>query len=155
MFIFGWFVYIIMIQRILIKICLYPYLLPLDSLLLQQVINLIFGPEVQTIDMEMPVYDAFDNMVTVPLSKIITLGLAAIIAIGVVIFMKRSRVGQAIRAAQDPVPRASLGSISTVYMLSHLPLMRRFAVRLGCWSRLSGSSSLSMGSPILFDPLPL
>ena len=89
------------------------------SLLLQQVINLIFGPEVQTIDMEMPVYDAFDNMVTVPLSKIITLGLAAFCG-GVVIFMKRSRAGQAIRAtAQDPsVPRASLGSISTVYMHS-------------------------------------
>ena len=80
-------------------------------------INLIFGPEVQTIDMEMPVYDAFDNMVTVPSSKIVTLVLAGVIAVAVVLFMKRSRAGQAIRAtAQDPRAARVLGiDIDRVY----------------------------------------
>ena len=53
--------------------------------------------------MQLPVFDAFDNMVTIPSSKLIALGLAATIAIAVVLFMKKSRTGQAIRAtAQDP-----------------------------------------------------
>ena len=43
------------------------------SLLMQQVMNLIYGPEVQTVDMEMPVFDVFDNMVTIPSSKILHL----------------------------------------------------------------------------------
>ena len=99
MFIFGWIIYIVMIRRIIDQDMFVSLLATFGlSLLMQQVINLIFGPEVQTIDMEMPVYDAFDNMVTIPSSKLITLGLAAVIAIAVVLFMKRSRAGQAIRA---------------------------------------------------------
>ncbi|HCJ61880.1 MAG TPA: branched-chain amino acid ABC transporter permease, partial [Alphaproteobacteria bacterium] len=71
---------------------------------------LIFGPEVQTVDMEMPVYDMFDNMVTIPSSKILSLGLAAVIAVVVVMFMKNSRTGQAIRAtAQDARAARVLG----------------------------------------------
>ena len=87
------------------------------SLLMQQVINRIFGPEVQTVDMQLPVFDAFDNMVTIPSSKLIALGLAAIIAIAVVLFMKKSRTGQAIRAtAQDPRAARVLGiNIDRVY----------------------------------------
>ena len=72
--------------------------------------NLFFGPEVQTIDMKLPVIDAFDNMVTIPYSKILSLILAAIITICVVLFMKRSRMGQAIRAtAQDARAARVLG----------------------------------------------
>ena len=72
--------------------------------------NLYFGPEVQTVDMKLPVIDAFDNMVTVPYSKIISLGLAGLITAAVVIFMKRSRTGQAIRAtAQDARAARVLG----------------------------------------------
>ncbi|MEC7853405.1 MAG: branched-chain amino acid ABC transporter permease, partial [Pseudomonadota bacterium] len=65
MFIFGWIIYIVMIRRIIDQDMFVSLLATFGlSLLMQQVINLIFGPEVQTIDMEMPVYDAFDNMVT-------------------------------------------------------------------------------------------
>ena len=118
MFVFGWFIYVIMIRRIIDQDMFVSLLATFGlSLLLQQVMNLIFGPEVQTIDMGLPVYDAFDNMVTLPMSKVITLVLAAVIAIGVVLFMKRSRVGQAIRAtAQDPRAARVLGiNIDRVY----------------------------------------
>ena len=80
------------------------------SLLLQQVINLFYGPEVQTIDMKMGAYDAFDYMVSIPYSKVLSLVLAGIITICVVLFMKRSRMGQAIRAtSQDPRAARVLG----------------------------------------------
>ena len=51
----------------------------------------------------MPNWDYFGNMVTVPSSKVLSLILAGLIASAVVVFMKKSRTGQAIRAtAQDP-----------------------------------------------------
>jgi branched-chain amino acid transport system permease protein len=80
------------------------------SLLMQQVINLVYGPEVQIIDAHLPVYGAFDGFVTIPAVKIISLALAATLALVVVIFMKKSRTGQAIRAtAQDPRAARVLG----------------------------------------------
>ncbi len=108
MFIYGWLVYVVMIRRIIDQDMFVSLLATFGlSLLMQQVMNLIFGPEVQTIDMELPVYDAFDNMVTIPSSKIISLVMAAVIAVCVIAFMKKSRTGQAIRAtAQDPRQRA-------------------------------------------------
>lgn len=111
MFMYGWVVYAVMIRRIIDQDMFVSLLATFGlSLLMQQVMNLIFGPEVQTIDMELPVYDAFDNMVTIPSSKIISLVMAAVIAAAVIIFMKKSRTGQAIRAtAQDPRAARVLG----------------------------------------------
>ena len=111
MFVFGWCIYVVMIRRIIDQDMFVSLLATFGlSLLLQQVMNLIFGPEVQTIDMQLPVYDAFDNMVTIPSSKIISLVMAGIIAVCVVLFMKKSRTGQAIRAtAQDARAARVLG----------------------------------------------
>ena len=118
MFVYGWVVYLLIIRRILDQDMFVSLLATFGlSLLMQQVINRIFGPEVQTVDMRLPVFDAFDNMVTIPSSKLLALGLAAIIAVAVVIFMKKSRTGQAIRAtAQDPRAARVLGiNIDRVY----------------------------------------
>ena len=111
MFVFGWGIYILIIRRIIDQDMFVSLLATFGlSLLLQQVLNLFYGPEVQTIDMKMGAYDAFDNMVSIPYSKVLSLILAAIITICVVIFMKRSRMGQAIRAtAQDPRAARVLG----------------------------------------------
>ncbi|MDB2390410.1 branched-chain amino acid ABC transporter permease [Alphaproteobacteria bacterium] len=111
MFVYGWVVYIVMIRRIIDQDMFVSLLATFGlSLLMQQVMNLIFGPEVQTIDMELPVYEAFDGMVTIPSSKVISLIMAAVIAVCVIIFMKKSRTGQAIRAtAQDARAARVLG----------------------------------------------
>ena len=111
MFMFGWVIYIIMIRRIIDQDMFVSLLATFGlSLLVQQVMNIIYGPEVQTVDMELPIYDAFGGMVTIPSSKIISLVFAAIIAAGVIIFMKKSRLGQAIRAtSQDPRAARVLG----------------------------------------------
>ena len=111
MFVFCWGIYILIIRRIINQDMFVSLLATFGlSLLLQQVINLFYGPEVQTIDMKMGAYDAFDYMVSIPYSKVLSLILAAIITICVVIFMKTSRMGQAIRAtAQDPRAARVLG----------------------------------------------
>ena len=118
MFCYGWIVYLLVIRRILDQDMFVSLLATFGlSLLMQQVINRIFGPEVQIIDMKMPVYEAFDSMVSIPTSKILALVMAALISISVVIFMKRSRTGQAIRAtAQDPRAARVLGiNIDRIY----------------------------------------
>ncbi len=118
MFCYGWVVYLLVIRRILDQDMFVSLLATFGlSLLMQQVINRIFGPEVQIIDMKMPVYEAFDSMVSIPTSKILALVMAALISISVVIFMKRSRTGQAIRAtAQDPRAARVLGiNIDRIY----------------------------------------
>jgi len=111
MFIFGWIIYVVMIRRIIDQDMFVSLLATFGlSLLLQQVMNIFYGPEVQTIDMELPVYDAFDGFVTIPASKIISLVMAGIIAFAVIVFMKKSRLGQSIRAtAQDPRAARVLG----------------------------------------------
>ena len=104
MFMYGWIIYVGMIRRIINEDMFVSLLATFGlSLLMQQVMNLIYGPEVQTIDLHMPNWDYFDNMVTVPSSKVLSLILAGLIASADVVFMKKSRTGQAIRAtAQDP-----------------------------------------------------
>ena len=111
MFIFGWIVYRLVIKRVIDQDMFTSLLATFGlSLLMQQVINLIFGPEVQIIDSHLPIYDAFDGFVTIPMVKIISLALAAGLALAVVIFMRKSRTGQAIRAtAQDPRAARVLG----------------------------------------------
>jgi branched-chain amino acid transport system permease protein len=118
MFAYGWVVYVLMIKRILDQDMFVSLLATFGlSLLMQQVINRIYGPEVQTIDMKLPVFEMFDGMVTVPSSKLLALLLAAVIALAVVVFMKRSRTGQAIRAtAQDPRAARVLGiNVDRIY----------------------------------------
>ena len=73
MFVFGWLIYITMIRRIIDQDMFVSLLATFGlSLLVQQVMNIIYGPEVQTVDMELPIYDAFGGMVTIPSSKIIS-----------------------------------------------------------------------------------
>ncbi|MGC6518290.1 MAG: branched-chain amino acid ABC transporter permease [Candidatus Puniceispirillaceae bacterium] len=111
MFVFGWVTYLLIIRRVIDQDMFTSLLATFGlSLLLQQVMNLIFGPEVQIIDSHLPVYDAFDGFVTIPSVKIISLIMASLLAAAVVIFMRKSRTGQAIRAtAQDPRAARVLG----------------------------------------------
>ena len=118
MFLYGWLIYVTVIRRVLGQDMFVSLLATFGlSLLMQQSINLVFGPEVQTIDMKLEVFDFFDEMVTVPMSKLIAFGLAGLIAICVVVFMRKSRTGQAIRAtAQDARAARVLGiNIDRVY----------------------------------------
>ena len=111
MFFYGFIVYHSMIKRVIDQDMFTSLLATFGlSLLMQQVMNLIWGPEVQIIDLDFPVYDAFDGFVTIPSIKIISLVLAGVLSLAIVLFMKKSRIGQAIRAtAQDPRAARVLG----------------------------------------------
>ncbi|MEE8189557.1 MAG: branched-chain amino acid ABC transporter permease [Kiloniellales bacterium] len=104
MFGFGWVIYLVIIRRVIDKDMFTSLLATFGlALVIQQLLNLAFGPEVQTADAGFAIRSMFDDMVTVPDIKFISLILAGILAAAVVTFMKYSRMGQAIRAtAQDP-----------------------------------------------------
>ncbi|MDA0304797.1 MAG: branched-chain amino acid ABC transporter permease [Proteobacteria bacterium] len=104
MFAFGWVVYITIIRRIIDKDLFTSLLATFGlALVISQLLNLAFGPEVQVAESNYAINYLFGGMVTVASIKFIALILAAILAALVISFMKLSRMGQAIRAtAQDP-----------------------------------------------------
>jgi branched-chain amino acid transport system permease protein len=111
MFGFGWIVYKVVISRV-IQRDLFTSLLATFGLAItmQQAMNLIFGPEVRTADSGFATREFYDGLVTVTDIRLISFGLCALLAIVLVLFMKKSRMGQAIRAtAQDPRAARVLG----------------------------------------------
>ena len=111
MFGFGWACYRFIIRRVIGKDLFISLLATFGlALVVQQVLNLIFGSEVQTADAGFKTRFLFDGQVTVSDTKFIALVLAGALAAGVVVFMKRSRMGQSIRAtAQDARAARVLG----------------------------------------------
>ena len=114
MYVYGVVVYKLVIRRVIDNDMFVSLLATFGlSLFMQQVMNLIYGPEVQTVDSHMHIMTMFDDFVTVPLVKIVSLLLAGCFAAAIVIFMTKSRTGQAIRAtAQDA--RAAICGIAGV-----------------------------------------
>jgi branched-chain amino acid transport system permease protein len=103
MFGFGWVMYYLIIRHIVGRDLFTTLLATFGmGIVIQQVLNLIFGPEVQTARSGLGTIVILGN-VTIQEIRIVSLCIAAVLALGIVLFMKKSRMGQAIRAtAQDP-----------------------------------------------------
>lgn len=104
MFIFGWIVYRLIIVRVIDRDLFTSLLATFGlALVIQQLLNLIVGADVRTAESGLGTLFLFDGRVTVAEIKLVSLGLAAVLAVLIVGFMKFSRMGQAIRAtAQNP-----------------------------------------------------
>ncbi len=114
MFGFGWLVYRVVISRVIDR-DLFTSLLATFGLaiVMAQTMNLIFGPEVVAAESGLKTRSMFDGMVTVAEIKAISLLLAAVLATIVIIFMKKSRMGQAIRATAQDARAARVMGIDT------------------------------------------
>jgi len=121
MFFFGWITYKLVIRRV-IQLDLFTSLLATFglALILEQVMNLIFGPDARTAHSGFGTVHLFHGMVTVTQIKLIAFGLCVLVAVAMGLFMKMSRMGQAIRAtAQDPRAARVLGvNTDRVYALT-------------------------------------
>ncbi len=72
------------------------------AIMMAQILNLMFGSDTQSVDLGYDTLYFGDGLIDVPIAKLIGVLMAAFLAAGVIIFMKSSRMGQAIRAtAQD------------------------------------------------------
>ena len=107
----GWVIYKLVISRV-IERDLFTSLLATFGLaiMMAQILNLMFGSDTQSIDLNYETLHFADGLIDVPISKLIGMVMALGLAAGVIIFMKRSRMGQAIRAtAQDARAARVLG----------------------------------------------
>jgi branched-chain amino acid transport system permease protein len=107
----GWVVYKLVISRV-IERDLFTSLLATFGLaiMMAQIMNLMFGSDTQSVDLGYPTLHFFDGFIDVPIAKLIGVLMASALAAGVIIFMKSSRMGQAIRAtAQDARAARVLG----------------------------------------------
>jgi branched-chain amino acid transport system permease protein len=104
MFAFGWVVYLLVIKWVISRDLFTSLLATFGiALVVQQALNLAYGPEVRTADSGLGTHPLFGGMVTVADIKVVSFGLCVVLAGVVIVFMKTSRMGQAIRAtAQDP-----------------------------------------------------
>jgi branched-chain amino acid transport system permease protein len=114
MFVFGWWMYRLVISRVVGR-DLFASLLATFGLaiVLQQVMNLIFGPEVRTTESGLQTHAIFGGLVTVAEIKLLSFCLAGVLAACVIVFMKRSRMGQAIRATAQNARAARVLGIDT------------------------------------------
>jgi branched-chain amino acid transport system permease protein len=80
------------------------------AIVIQQGLNLAFGPDTQSADAQLPSWDFANGLITVTTTRLIGFALAVVLALAVILFMKSSRMGQAIRAtAQDARAARVLG----------------------------------------------
>lgn len=114
MFGFGWVVYLTIIKRVLTKDMFTSLLTTFGlAIVIQQALNLAFGPEVQAVESHFDTLAMFGGMVTVANIKFVSFVLCGILAGAVVLFMKHSRMGQAIRATAQDARAARVMGIDT------------------------------------------
>jgi branched-chain amino acid transport system permease protein len=107
----GWVLYRTVISKVITRDLFTSLLATFGiAIVIQQGLNLAFGPDTQSAQAELPTWDFAGGMITVTSTRVIGFVLAAILAIAVILFMKSSRMGQAIRAtAQDARAARVLG----------------------------------------------
>ncbi len=111
LFVLGWLLYRVIIWRIVDADMFISLLATFGiSIMMQQLMNEIFGSDVRTAESGLGMFYLFDNMVTVSQIKVLAFVLAFVIGLALWMFLKRSRLGQAIRAtSQNPRAARILG----------------------------------------------
>ena len=114
MFAFGWVVYLLVIKWVITRDLFTSLLATFGiALIVQQGLNLAYGPEVRTANSGFGTNVLFGGMVTVADIKVISFGLCILLAASVIVFMKTSRMGQAIRATAQDARAAKIMGIDT------------------------------------------
>jgi len=111
MFGYGWLIYRLIIRRV-IQLDLFTSLLATFGLAItmQQAMNLAFGPDVRTVGSGFGRFELFGGMVDITQIRVIAFGLCIALAVAMILFLRKSRMGQAIRAtAQDARAARVLG----------------------------------------------
>lgn len=107
----GWVVYKLVIRRVIERDLFTSLLATFGvAIMTAQILNLLFGSDTQSVQLPYDTLYFAGGIVDVPIAKLLGVCLAAVLAVGVVVFMRYSRMGQAIRAtAQDPRAARVLG----------------------------------------------
>jgi branched-chain amino acid transport system permease protein len=121
MWCFGWVVYRLVVSKVITRDLFTSLLATFGvAIIIQQSLNLAFGPDTQSAHSGLPTWQFADGFITLPATRLIGFGLAVMLALGVIVFMKNSRMGQAIRATAQDARAARVLGINTekVYLFT-------------------------------------
>ncbi|HEY5678316.1 MAG TPA: branched-chain amino acid ABC transporter permease [Myxococcales bacterium] len=114
LFVFGWLLYRAVIFRVVEKDLFISILATFGlSILLQQLANTLFGADVRTADAGFGTLFLFGGAVTVAEIKLVAFAAALVTGAFLILFLKRSRMGQAIRATAQNARAARVMGIDT------------------------------------------
>ena len=122
LFLVGWAVYRAVICRVVDEDLFISILATFGiSILFQQLMNQMFTADVRTLQSGLDTWFLFDDMVTVSQIKVVSFVSAIVFGVAVMIFMRRSRLGQAIRATAQNARAARIMGIDTdrVYAMTY------------------------------------
>ncbi len=114
LFVLGWALYRVVIFRVVSRDLFISLLATFGlSILIQQLLNQVFTANVQSVDAGLDTWFLFDGLVTVSHIKLVAFALTFVIAGCLVVFLKSSRLGQAIRATAQNARAARILGIDT------------------------------------------
>lgn len=122
LFVVGWLAYRLVIFRIVERDLFISLLATFGlSILIGQLMNLGFGANIETLDAHLGTWFLLGGMVTVAQIKVVALFVTLAIATLIVLFMRRSRLGQAIRATAQNARAARILGVDTdrVYAMTY------------------------------------
>ena len=114
MYFVGWALYKLVINKVVDRDLFISILATFGiAIVMQQLMNFIFGADVVVAQSEYGTTMLFDNSVTLPNSKIFAAVISVIYAIALVIYMKKSKLGRAIRATAQNARAAKILGVDT------------------------------------------
>ena len=114
LFLLGWVIYRLVVFRVVYKDLFLSILATFGiSILLQQLANEVFGSDVQTAESGLGTLFFADGMVVVPAIKLVAFAFALTLGAVLFLFLKKSRLGQAIRATAQNARAARIMGINT------------------------------------------
>ena len=114
MFFIGWLLYKLVICRVVDRDLFISILATFGiSILTQQLMNFIFGADVVVAQSNFGTTMFFEGLVTLPNVKIFSAVVSVIFAISLVVYMKKSKLGRAIRATAQNARAAKILGVDT------------------------------------------
>ena len=114
LFALGWILYKTVIWRIVDRDLFTSILATFGiSIMIQQLMNVYFGADVQTADAGFDSAILFDGALIVPHIRALAFVIAALVAAAVIAFMKTSKIGRAIRATAQNARAAKILGVDT------------------------------------------
>ena len=114
MYFVGWYLYKLVINKVVDRDLFISILATFGiAIVMQQLMNFIFGADVVVAQSEYGTTMLFDNSVTLPNSKIFSAVVSILYAIALIYYMKKSKLGRAIRATAQNARAAKILGVDT------------------------------------------
>ncbi|HIF59212.1 MAG TPA: branched-chain amino acid ABC transporter permease [Rhodospirillales bacterium] len=114
MYFLGWGLYKLVIYRVVDRDLFISILATFGiSILTQQLMNFVFGADVVVAQSNFGTTLLFDDSVTIPNSKLFSAVISVVAAIAIILYMKKSKLGRAIRATAQNARAAKILGVDT------------------------------------------